>query len=82
MWKLAEIEIEIAGGDCGDGCMNKYGGKKWRSTYDFIEISELYVLGTELLSDIEKEGALKDSTFLIGIMFESCKIFKYMYKEL
>lgn len=75
MWKLAEIEIEIAGGDCGDGCINKYGGKKWRSTYDFVEISELYVLGTELL-------ALKDSTFLIGIMFESYKIFKYMYKEL
>ena len=75
MWKLAEIEIEIAGGNCGDGCINKYGGKKWKSTYDFVEISELYVLGTEL-------WALKDSTFLIGIMFESYKIFKYMYKEL
>lgn len=75
MWKLAEIEIEIAGGNCGDGCINKYGGKKWKSTHDFVEISELYALGTEL-------WALKDSTFLIGIMFESYKIFKYMYKEL
>ena len=42
--KWNEIIEDIVAGDCRGACMNKKGGKNWRNTYHFVEISAYSVL--------------------------------------
>ena len=66
-WKLTEVEEQIFGEHCRDGCMHKFW--EWRSTYHFLENSTYLVLKIELmltvlsLSSFERKSALKDPAF-------------------
>ena len=66
-WKLTKVEDRSFGGDCSRWLYAQVGLWKWRRTNHFVKKSADSVLKIELLltmlSNFEREVALKDSAF-------------------